>query len=240
MKLPKYEIIKKDLISKIQDGTYAPGSELPSETTLIEQYDVSRITARRAIDELYLSDYIEKKQGKRAVVKQTVKTQELNSISSYTEEILKQGMTPSRRVLSAGLRLPTELEQKNLLLDKAEPVFSLCRIVYADDTPLCYTDTSVPYKYFRDIENYDFSEHSLYDVIENTYGIKITTSRLKLKAVLPNDKIAKYLDIEKNLPMLRYCATTFGMTNGQELPIEQFETYYLTDLFEYTLTQKRY
>lgn len=239
MKLPKYEIIKKDLISKIQDGTYAPGSELPSETTLIEQYDVSRITARRAIDELYLSDYIEKKQGKRAVVKQTVKTQELNSISSYTEEILKQGMTPSRRVLSAGLRLPTELEQKNLLLDKAEPVFSLCRIVYADDTPLCYTDTSVPYKYFRDIENYDFSEHSLYDVIENTYGIKITTSRLKLKAVLPNDKIAKYLDIEKNLPMLRYCATTFGMTNGQELPIEQFETYYLTDLFEYTLTQKR-
>ena len=239
MKLPKYEIIKKDLISKIQDGTYAPGSELPSETTLIEQYDVSRITARRAIDELYLSDYIEKKQGKRAVVKQTVKTQELNSISSYTEEILKQGMTPSRRVLSVGLRLPTELEQKNLLLDKAEPVFSLCRIVYADDTPLCYTDTSVPYKYFRDIENYDFSEHSLYDVIENTYGIKITTFRLKLKAVLPNDKIAKYLDIEKNLPMLRYCATTFGMTNGQELPIEQFETYYLTDLFEYTLTQKR-
>lgn len=240
MKLPKYEIIKKDLISKIQDGTYAPGSELPSETTLIEQYDVSRITARRAIDELYLSDYIEKKQGKRAVVKQAVKTQELNCISSYTEEILKQGMTPSRKVLSAGLRLPTELEQKNLLLDKAEPVFSLCRIVYADDTPLCYTDTSVPYKYFRDIENYDFSEHSLYDVIENTYGIKITTSRLKLKAVLPNDKIAKYLDIEKNLPMLRYCATTFGMVNGQELPIEQFETYYLTDLFEYTLIQKRY
>lgn len=240
MGTPKYEKIKEDLISKIENGTYAPGCELPSETALIEHYNVSRITIRRAIDELYLSDYIEKKQGKRAIVKHTAKMQELNSISSYTEEILQQGMTPSRKVLSAKLRLPNDLEQEKLFLDKADPVFSLCRIVYADNTPLCYTDTSIPYKYFRDIENYDFSTHSLYDVIENTYGIKITTSRLKLKAVLPNDKIAQYLDVEKHLPMLRYSATTFGIVDGQELPIEQFETYYLTDLFEYTLIQKRH
>lgn len=239
MKIPKYEQIKNTLISKIQDGTYSPGTELPSETTLMEDYQVSRITARRAIDELYLSDYIEKKQGKRAVVKHTAKMQELTCISSYTEEILSHGMTPSRKVISANLRLPSELEQKNLLLDKAEPVYSLCRIVYADDTPLCYTDTSVSYKYFRDIENYDFSKHSLYDVIENEYGIKLSTSKLKLKAVLPNDKIAKYLDVEKHLPMLRYSATTYGIVNGIETPIEQFETYYLTDLFEYTLIQKR-
>jgi len=239
MTAPKYEIIKNDLIDKMKNGIYAPGTELPSETELIGTYKVSRITVRRAIDELYLLDYIEKKQGKRALVKHTAKTQELNSISSYTEEILKHGMTPSRQVLSAKLRLPAEIEQTELFLDKTEPVFSLERIVYADDTPFCYTCSSISYKYFRDIETVDFSTHSLYDIIENKYNVKITTSRLKLKAVLPNDKIAKYLEVDKNLPMLKYSATTYGVINGQELPIEQFKTYYLTDLFEYTLIQKR-
>lgn len=38
----------------------------------------------------------------------------------------------------------------------------------------------------------------------------------------------------------RYSAVTYGIVNGQELPIEQFKTYYLTDLFEYTLVQKRH
>ncbi|MBQ9157519.1 MAG: GntR family transcriptional regulator [Eubacterium sp.] len=239
MAVPKYEMIKNDLIQKIKSGIYAPGEELPSETEMLEQYKVSRITVRRAIDELYLMDYIEKKQGKRAIVKLTTRTQNLNSISSYTEEILKHGMTPSRKILSSGLRLPTSQEQKALLLDKTEPVFFLERIVYADETPFCYTISSVVYKYFRDIESYDFSSCSLYNVIEEDYQIKITTSELKLKATLPNDQIASYLHVDKSLPMLKYSATTYGILNNQEVPIEYFMTYYLTDLFEYTLIQKR-
>lgn len=238
-KIPKYEFIKNDLIQMISEGLYPPGSELPSENELIEKYGVSRITIRRAIDELYLADYIEKKQGKRTCIRGDIKIQELTSISSYTEEILRQGMTPSRKVLSSELRLCNDEEQKLLDLDKAEPIYALCRVVYADDKPLCYTDTALPYKYFRDIEQYDFSSHSLYEIIENTYHVKITTSTLKLRAVLAKDEIAHYLDIGKDTPLLHYSAVTYGIVNGKELPIEHFVTYYLTDLFEYSLTQKR-
>lgn len=238
-KIPKYEVIKNDLIRTISEGVYPPGSELPSENDLIDKYNVSRITIRRAIDELYLADYIEKKQGKRAIVRGDIKTQELTSISSYTEEILRQGMVPSRKVLSSMLRLCQEEEQKLLQLDKAEPVYTLCRVVYADDKPLCYTDTALPYKYFRDIEQNDFSIHSLYDIIENTYGIKITTSELKLRAVLATEEISHFLGIEKGTPLLHYSAVTYGIVDGKELPIEHFITYYLTDLFEYSLIQKR-
>ena len=239
-KIPKYECIKNDLIQMITEGVYPSGSELPSENDLIEKYNVSRITIRRAIDELYLAGYIEKKQGKRAYIHGDIKTQELTSISSYTEEILRQGMTPSRKVLTSALRLCNEEEQKLLSLDKAEPMYALCRVVYADDKPLCYTDTAVPYKYFRDIEQYDFSDNSLYDIIENTYNIKITTSNLKLRAVLATEEIAHCLDIKKGTPLLHYTAVTYGIVNGKELPIEHFITYYLTDLFEYSLIQKRH
>lgn len=238
-KQPKYELIKDDFIYKIENGIYSPGNELPSENELIQQYCVSRITVRRAIDELYHLGYVEKRQGKRGYVRETAKTQELASISSYTEEILKQGMVPSRKVIASELRLCTPDEQATLKLDKTDAVFHLNRVVYADNKPLCYTSTSLPYKFFRDIEQCDFSENSLYDVIENTYHIKIKTSTLKLKAILADYSIAQYLDIEQGMPLLYSFAATFGRIDGREQPIEQFTTYYLTDLFEYTLTQNR-
>ena len=47
----------------------------------------------------------------------------MTSISSYTEEIIRQGMTPSRKLLSFGLRVCTKEEAEQLGLKKADPVF---------------------------------------------------------------------------------------------------------------------
>ena len=59
-KTPKYAQIEAELIAQIESGKLAPGAELPSESDLIECYDVSRVTVRRAIDELYHQGYVEK------------------------------------------------------------------------------------------------------------------------------------------------------------------------------------
>ena len=68
---------------------------------------------------------------------------------------------------------------------------------------------------------------------------KITSSQLKLKAVPAEHEIAKYLDIADDIPLLFSSAVTYGIHDLAEVPIEAFHTYYLTDYFEYTLTQKR-
>ena len=59
-KTPKYAQIEAELIAQIESGQLAPGAELPSESDLIECYGVSRVTVRRAIDELYHQGYVEK------------------------------------------------------------------------------------------------------------------------------------------------------------------------------------
>lgn len=56
-KTPKYAQIEAELIAQIESGQLAPGAELPSESDLIECYGVSRVTVRRAIDELYHQGY---------------------------------------------------------------------------------------------------------------------------------------------------------------------------------------
>ncbi|HNW85434.1 MAG TPA: LacI family DNA-binding transcriptional regulator [Candidatus Limiplasma sp.] len=64
MASPLYEKIQKDMIEKLQDGTYHDGDRIPSEKEIAEQYGVSRITAVKALTELSLSGYIRRIQGK--------------------------------------------------------------------------------------------------------------------------------------------------------------------------------
>ena len=129
-KTPKYAQIEAELIAQIESGQLAPGAELPSESDLIECYGVSRVTVRRAIDELYHQGYVEKMQGKRACVKEKVKLQELTSISSYTEEIIRQ---PAHK------RIPCSR-------------WSFCRLrKHSLPVPDSPTSRQPPFSYFQDV-----------------------------------------------------------------------------------------
>lgn len=69
--------------------------------------------------------------------------------------------------------------------------------------------------------------------------MKISTTALKLKAVPAYGDVMKHLDISRDTPLLYSSGLTYGVTEDSEIPIELFTTYYLTDHFEYTLTQSR-
>ena len=51
-KVAKYSIVKQDIINKINISEFKPNQIIPSEHEFCKQYNVSRITVRRAIDEL--------------------------------------------------------------------------------------------------------------------------------------------------------------------------------------------
>jgi len=88
-KAPKYYILKNTLIKKINDEELIDDHMIPSERELISTYGVSRITVRRAIDELVNEGYLYKIQGKGTYVKGDKGKQDLFSITSCTTDILK-------------------------------------------------------------------------------------------------------------------------------------------------------
>ena len=61
---PLYLQLKKILRTAVVNGEYAPGQQIPTEQELMKQYNVSRITVRRAIQELINEKYLIKSQGK--------------------------------------------------------------------------------------------------------------------------------------------------------------------------------
>ena len=59
----------EDIIKQIENEELVPGQNIPAERELIEMYKVSRITVRKAIDELVSKGYLYKIQGKGTYVK---------------------------------------------------------------------------------------------------------------------------------------------------------------------------
>lgn len=68
MSIPLYQVIIDDMITKIESGFYPSNSKLPSEKEISEMYDVSRITSKRALNELENLNYITRIQGKGSFV----------------------------------------------------------------------------------------------------------------------------------------------------------------------------
>lgn len=71
MKQPLYKVIYVELEKAIQSGEYPPGSQLPTEKELSENYQVSRITSKRALTELEQAGYIFRVRGKGSFVNET-------------------------------------------------------------------------------------------------------------------------------------------------------------------------
>lgn len=67
-----YERIYNHVLERIRDGALAPGDRVPSEMELAEQFDVSRITSKKALELLRQRGLIERVRGKGSFVSQTL------------------------------------------------------------------------------------------------------------------------------------------------------------------------
>lgn len=236
-RVPKYYQLKKDIIRRIEMEEYTPDGPIPSERELMGQHQVSRITVRKAIDELVVEGYLYKIQGKGTYVKTDEKSNDLFSLVSCTQAVCNMGMTPTKQVIMSRV-LPSDRKRaKALNLADKERVFQLGRVLYANEEPLNYTLTYLPVKLFPGIEKHEFGQESLYQVLEDEYHVSITKARRTVEAVLVKDEIAEYLDIEQGMPVILFGCTTYGEVNGQEQPIENFKCYYRTDKYKFYIDQ---
>ena len=236
---PKYYIVKQAILEKIQSGELKHGEAIPSERELMLTQDVSRITVRKAVEELEQEGYLYKVQGKGTYVRGEKKKQDLFSLTSCTEDVLRQGMTPSRRVVDSSLIPAGDERGAKLQIAADDLVYRLCRVYYADGQPINYTKAYLPYILFPGIEKHDFSKQSLYKNLEEEYGVKIKRAYRTLEAVLANNEVGDLLQIHPGAPLILFKCVTIGEINKKEIPIETFNSYYRTDIFKFSIEQIR-
>lgn len=98
--MTKYEEIQNDIIDKIERGVYKTNDKIPSESELIKQWQVSRITVIKALTELSLGGYIYRVQGRGSFVCPLGSHIQPSAVRSA------QNKKTNRRVKRIGVSLP--------------------------------------------------------------------------------------------------------------------------------------
>ncbi len=232
-KLAKYEVVKKDIIEKIEKNSLGPNEMIPSENDLKENYQVSRVTIRRAIDELIKEGYIYKKRGVGSFVRDRARSQGISRIHSFTEAVNFQGRTPSKKVISLDLDQARDEDLIDLDLDPGDQVYRLRTNYYSDGRPYCYNETNLSEKLFKNLEYFDLENRSLYQILKEFYHIEISRSVEFIKAVRPEDYIYDILEVDRGQPLLELNAITYCIYDNRELAFERYRAYMVTDLMSY-------
>ncbi len=128
--VPKYYQVKQRMLDRISSGEWEAGSEIPAEQVLEEEYQVSRGTLRRAIDELVRLGLLKRSQGKSTMVSQP----RIPIFSKgFRADIQNAGKSAASKIIEYGpMFAPPEIGRV-LQLDDSSVVFKLVRVITADD-----------------------------------------------------------------------------------------------------------
>ena len=190
--IPIYQQIIDYIKEYIEKGIYQKGNIIPSEQEFCKQFNTSRMTVRRAINELVNDGFLYRVQGRGTFVSHYVfkKSLEMVGFSSYME---KMGIKPSSKVLSFELIKPEAWLAEELKILPSDNVFFLSRVRMADLEPIAIENVYLPEKRFPGLDQYSFEEISLYDTLRTQYKAEIFLRHEKMNAVVVKGENANIL-----------------------------------------------
>ena len=174
----KYETIYKDLKEKIESNEFAFQQLLPPENSLIQTYDCSRNTVRRAIGRLVTDGYVQTMQGKGVrniyqPIAQTAFT--IGEIESFRESAARNGHHAMTKVLLFTEFAVNEKQAAYTGFPAGADIYYLQRLHYLDAIPLIlnhnyFLKTAVPglTKEIAEISIYQYLEQTLHMTIVNS------------------------------------------------------------------------
>jgi GntR family transcriptional regulator len=229
---PLYFQIEMDLREKIVDGGFIPGHQLPSERELVQEYKVSRLTVREAINRLVAQGMVIKKQGKGTFIAEKSADHMVGPLNSSSEVFLLNNYRVKTTVLKAERIFPSNKILENLHLPDtgAEEVYYLERVRYANETPVAYINCYIPYKFVKNIETFDFSKATLYRTLEDYYRLELSEAYEVIEATCVDRSNAKLLGLSVGDPVLMNHRTTY-LTDGNVIEYEK--VLYRSDIYKY-------
>lgn len=217
-KIPLYLQLKDILIGKIEKNMDS-NDQLPSEREICETYDLSRTTVRQALDELEKEKYIYKVHGKGNFISPKRYNQDLISFYSFTEEMKKAGRKPKSEVIGFEIRETGEKLANIFKQNEDDLVYKVTRIRKADDIPMMYEVTYLPFDRFKGLNKEKLEMTPMYEVFLSEYNARITSAEEVFEPILTSKLESIYLDVEEGSPSLK---------------IERF-TYEGSKIIEYTV-----
>jgi GntR family transcriptional regulator len=197
--VPRYYEIEQALRARIAD--LRPDDPLPSDAMLCEEFGVSRMTARNAVQRLSQEGLVYRVPGRGTFVAEPPVHRQAGNLLSFTEEMRRRGRAPSSRLLARDVREPGPAEASRLQLDPGEEVVAVRRLRIADDEPMAIEQAVFPAAIAALIVGADLEHRSLHDTLVEG-GHVPTMGRARLGAEAAGAEDAELLRVAVGSPLL--------------------------------------
>ncbi len=188
-----YSRVETVLASEITDGDLKVGDQLPTEDSLISRFAVSRITVRRAIQNLVSRGLVEIRRGKGTFVAAPKITQNLAELSGFVEDMHALGRKPTARVIGKEVVTADATVAIRLALTRGERVVRIRRVRLADGIPLSFDETYLPLEIGKKIITNNLKIEPIFSLLERKYDVPLIEAEYKLDAVLAETEVAAAL-----------------------------------------------
>ena len=231
---PRYRQIARALQAEIEQSL-RPGDPIGTEAELELRFGVSRITIRRAIDELVHDDLLVRRQGSGTFVAQRKVTEELGVLHSWTERMHELGFEPRTVDCEMMQVIPPMWVAEALQLDplNPEPVLRIQRLRYADEEPLSLMVDYIRTRFAPDLAAKGLDGESLYETLEGRYGLDLARAKDTVTARRATLFEARLLGIEQDDPVLYVTRVTYL---PDEEPLAAATVVSRADRYEYRIT----
>jgi|AntRauTorcE11898_2_1112593.scaffolds.fasta_scaffold15372_1 GntR family transcriptional regulator len=234
--IPIYHQIKEQLYKFIDENHLKDGDLLPSENELSSQFDISRMTARNALEELVKQGVAKRERGKGTIVVNPKIDQSLMQIKSFTKAMSEKGFTTRADILNFEVGSASEEIHKKLKLHNDDKIIMLSRLRWINDHPVGIQESYLPYDKAKNLIEHkeELKNKSLYTLLEKHCSLKPKTTHETLEIKKAGTKENKLLQIGLN-EALFYVEALVDCESG---PMEYVEAYYRSDLFKFHITSQ--
>ena len=196
MRQIRYKEIASQLRARLEGGEFGDGHVLPSEAELSAEYDASRVTIRRALEELRGEGLVDSRQGFGWFVAAAPLRQSLARLGTIEEQLTASGHHADRRILDFGFVEPADVVAETL---GTASVLKVRRITLADKEPFALVTVWCPAALANELSRSDVEREPFLSLLDVAIGGATQT----IGAAIATEDIATLLEIPVGSPLLR-------------------------------------
>lgn len=206
-----------------------PGDLLPSDADLCQEFDVSRMTARQAVQLLVNEHLVERRRGRGTFVAPRRVPRALGSPLSFTESMRQRGLTSSSRPIESRVATANDTEARALGMGLGDPIFVIERVRLADGVPMAIERVALPTSVAAAIDT-NLESGSLHRAFEASDMVP-SKAHADVSARLSTDWEQEQLEIGPNTVVLTEERTIFDQENRV---LEHTVTLYAADRYSFS------
>jgi GntR family transcriptional regulator len=231
------ETVRVELSERIAADDLAVGTRLPSEPKLAAELGVSRATVRDALRALEQEGLVRRVQGSGTYVAHPRVPNSLDMNFGVTAAIRQGGMHPGVEQARHWIEPAAASEAERLALGPGEDVLIIDRVRTADGRPVVLSRDVLPHKLLEDRDEVVESmlEGSLYDVLEEEFGITIQYGIASFRPVHAERSLAERLSVEQG-ELLFYLWQVDYAESGE--PVLSSHEYHVANAFEFSVVRR--